>query len=212
MTPIAGTTRDTIEEFVNIKGLAVRLIDTAGILEHRDEIERQAVVRSHKAAGDSDLVLFVLDGSMPLSPQDLKLKELIAGAEVIVVVNKNDLPQRIGDEEAESLFGKKPVKVCAFKTQDIAALEDEIFRVFFKGEAARFFQEGAMVSNLRHIEILRCSQGSLAKALESLNQGLSMDLVAMDLRKAADVLGELTGDVFTDDLLDIIFSKFCIGK
>lgn len=212
VTPIPGTTRDTIEEFVNIKGLALHLIDTAGILQHRDEIERQAVDRSHKAASSADLVLFVLDGSVPLTDEDRRLAGFIKDVEVIAVVNKADLPLKIDEDAVEQLFLRKPVRVCSFNAQDIMGLEDKIFNLFFQGEATRFLQEGVMVSNVRHIEILSSSRQHLQNALNSLRQGFSMDFVAFDVRKTVDILGELTGEVFTEDLLDVIFSKFCIGK
>lgn len=212
VTPIAGTTRDTIEEFVSIKGLAVRLIDTAGVLEHRDEIEKEAVVRSRRAVEDSDLVLFVLDGSVPFSPEDRNLFESVRDKEKIIVINKHDLPLKIDKSEIEHLCSKKPVCVCAFKARDIAALEEEIVTRVFQGEGTRFLQEGVMISNTRHIDILKRSLEGLLLALESLKKGLSVDFAVIDLRKAMDALGELTGEVFTEDLLDVIFSKFCVGK
>lgn len=212
VTPIAGTTRDTIEEYIQIKGLAVRLIDTAGILDHRDEIEKEAVNRSRRAVENSDLVLFVLDGSAPLSREDIYLMEQVIHKEKIIVISKCDLPVRIEVEEVKRLFSKEPIEVSVFKPQDILRLEDKIVSVVFQREGAYFLQEGVMVSNTRHIEILKRSLISLDTARESLASGLSMDFVAMDLRKAVDSLGELTGEVFTEELLDVIFSKFCVGK
>ncbi|MFH1691987.1 MAG: tRNA uridine-5-carboxymethylaminomethyl(34) synthesis GTPase MnmE [Candidatus Omnitrophota bacterium] len=212
VSSIAGTTRDTIEELVSIKGLAVRLVDTAGVLEHRDEIEKEAVARSQRAVEESDLVLFVLDGSVSLSQEDRRLFDLIRDKEKIIVINKNDLSQKLDRSEVERLCFKKPVTVCAFKVQDILALEEEIVANVFQGEGTRFLQEGVMISNVRHMDILKRSLDSLAAASGSLEKGLSMDFAAMDLRKAMDALGELTGEVFTEDLLDVIFSKFCVGK
>jgi tRNA modification GTPase len=210
VTPIAGTTRDTIEEFVNIKGLAVRLIDTAGILEYRDAIEKEALERTRRMLEASDLVLFLIDGSSPLTEEDRILAGQIGSKKVLLVINKNDQPQRIDPREFEKLFSRSALRVSALKGENIAALEDLIWQSVFEG--APVFEEGGMISNVRHIEILKRTALSLETATDSLKQELSLEFAALDLKKALETLGEVTGEVLSDELLDAIFSKFCIGK
>ena len=210
VTSIAGTTRDTIEEYVNIKGLAVRLIDTAGILKHRDEIEKEAIAKTKKALKECDLVLFVLDGSVPLTQEDQLLAEQVKDKKALVVINKCDRPQRIDFEDAPALFLKNPLKVSALAGEHIEQLEDAIFANVL--DAKSLSAESVLVSNMRHIEILKHSLSSLKKCQETLAQGLSFEFAALDLKKAYETLGELTGAVMSDEVLDMIFSKFCIGK
>jgi tRNA modification GTPase len=210
VTSIAGTTRDTIEELISIKGLAVRLIDTAGMLEHRDDIEKEALARTKRALESCDLILFVLDGSMPVTGDDKELAAQIAGRKKLVVVNKCDLGQGIDTGEVERLFSQKPICVSARIGVHIAELEDLIYKSVFQERSEA--SEGAMVSNARHIEILKAAHRSLETARESIAAGLSLEFGALDVKKALDTLGSLTGEVFSEELLDTIFSKFCIGK
>ena len=210
VTPIAGTTRDTIEEAVSIKGLAVRLIDTAGMLQHRDAIEKEAMNRTKKALESSDLVLFVVDSSMPLTEEDKTLALQVRDKKVIPVANKSDLSQYVDLIEAEALFGKKPISVSAGSGANIAALEDLIFNSVFDKSVVS--PEGAMISNVRHIEIIKRTLMAMEEAQNTISEGLSLEFVSLDIKKALDILGELTGEVATNELLDVIFSKFCIGK
>lgn len=210
VTPIAGTTRDTIEEFINIKGLAVRLIDTAGILEHRDEIEKEALERTRRALKECDLVLFVLDGASPLTEEDRILAGQLKGKKIIVIINKCDLHQRIDKKEAKELFLEAVIEVSVLKGKNILEVENIIYKSVF--DMPVFQQEGVLISNVRHIEILKRSLTFLETSMDSLSKGLSIEFAALDLKKALDVLGELTGEVISDELLDTIFSKFCIGK
>jgi tRNA modification GTPase len=210
VTPIAGTTRDTIEECLNIQGLTVRLIDTAGISECRDEIEKEAVARSRRLVRECDLLLFVVDGSAPLTQQDRKLAGQVCSKRCLVLVNKSDLPSQINSSEVVGLFSKEPIRISAKTGRNISELKDEIFNTVFSG--ALNLGEGVMISNMRHIEILKRSCASLMLASDSLKQGLSLDLAALDCRKGLEVLGELTGETFSEDLLGVIFSKFCVGK
>ncbi len=210
VTPIAGTTRDTIEEFVNIKGLAVRLIDTAGILEHRDEIEKEALARTRKALKEADLVLFVLDSSEPLTEQDLLLAQRVRDKKVALILNKCDLMRRIDRDEAQKMLTSEIVEVSARQGQNIDKLEDIVWRSVFKGRHT--FEDGVVISNVRHIDILKRARGFLETSLETLKKGLSLEFAVFDVKKALEAIGELTGEVFSEDVLDAIFSKFCIGK
>lgn len=210
VTPIAGTTRDTIEEFIPIKGLAVHLIDTAGILQHRDEIEKEAMMRTRRALEACDLVLFLIDGSSMLTQDDKILSGHIGSKKKLVLINKCDRPQKIDKEEVRSFVSEVFLEISALKGKNIDRLEDLIFKSVFDERGAQ--QEGVMIANVRHIEILKRSLLSLEIAMDSLTKGLSIEFAALDLKKSLDALGELTGEVFSDELLDVIFSKFCIGK
>jgi tRNA modification GTPase len=190
--------------------LAVRLIDTAGILECRDAIEEEALARTNKALNDADLVLFVLDGSMPLTREDKMLADKVGQKKCVVIMNKADQKHRVSAREIKDIFSREPIEVSALTGQHIDKLEDAIaVSVFGHGNVC---QEGVVVSNARHIEILRRVQHHLELSCETLKKGLSLEFVAMDAGKALEALGELTGEVFNEDILDEIFSKFCIGK
>lgn len=210
VTPIAGTTRDTIEEFINIKGLAVQLMDTAGICGYRDEIEKEALSRTKKALALCDLVLFVLDATMCLADDDKRLAQELGSRKKIVVINKSDLAHSIDSLEVAHFFDQKPLFVSAVKGDNIAALEDLIFKSVFDRPPSS--PEGVFVSNVRHAQILKKTLVSLKTAEETFANGFSLEFAALDLKRALDALGELTGEVFSEELLDTIFSKFCIGK
>jgi tRNA modification GTPase len=210
VTPIAGTTRDTIEEFINMKGLAVCLIDTAGILEYRDEIEREAVARAQRVLEESDLVLFVLDGSCALTEEDKRLAGQARSRRKLVVINKCDLAQGLDRQEVKKLLPEDSVEISALKGDNMERLEEAIKKSALAGRSVS--DEGVLVSNVRHIEILKRSAQFLELSMDSIKKKLSLEFSALDLKKALDVLGELTGEVYSEGLLDGIFSKFCIGK
>lgn len=210
VTPIAGTTRDTIEEPIVVNGLAVRLIDTAGIFQHRDEIEKEAQGRTRKALEDCDLVLFVVDGSLPLTQEDRALASRVSSKKVVTVINKCDQPQKAGREELQDFFHGSVLEVSALTGKNIDTLED-LMAESVLGEAPGL-SDDVTVTNVRHIEILNRACRFLEGAEKSLEEGLSLEFAALDLRKALEALGEMTGEVFCEDLLDVIFAKFCIGK
>jgi tRNA modification GTPase len=210
VTPLPGTTRDTIEEFVNINGLAVRLVDTAGMCEHRDAIEKEALMRTQKSVEEADLILFVLDNSAPLTPEDRELARAITGRKAITVINKCDLKTGFQSCQAERLLVAPLVEVSALDGKNIPSLEDLIFQSVF--DQANAGDEGFLVSSRRHIEIFVRARECLARALESYEKNLSTEFAAMDIRLAAETIGELTGEVLPEEVLDVIFSKFCIGK
>ncbi len=210
VTPIAGTTRDTVEEFINIKGLAVHLIDTAGILEHRDDIEKEALNRTQKAIQASDLVIFVLDGSSPVTAEDRALANQVRLKKTIVAVNKCDKARRLDLAGLKGLIPEQNIEVSALENRNISQLEEFIFKSVF--DSRPDFDEGIVISNARHIEALKRSLHHLEAALETLEKGLSLEFIALDVKKALDAMAELTGEVFNEDVLDVIFSKFCIGK
>jgi tRNA modification GTPase len=217
VTPVAGTTRDTVEEKALIGGLAVQLVDTAGLTPSDDPVERIGVERSRAAAQAADLLLLVLDGSEPLTPLDATvatelrtLGQADTSRPAILVLNKADLPHQLSDEAAQALWPDAPLVATSTVTgSGLAALEGEIAALALGGTA----QAGdALVSSARHKDALRRGVEHLQAAQATLANGLPLDFVAIDLRAALEALGEITGETATADLLDRIFAEFCIGK
>ncbi len=217
VTPVAGTTRDTVEEKALIGGLAVHLVDTAGLTPSDDPVERIGVERSRAAARSADLLLLVLDGSEPLMALDESvaaelhaLTENESARPAILVLNKADLPRQLPDDTAQALWPGAPLVATSTLTGDgLAALEGQLAALALGGTA----QAGdALVSSARHKDALRRSLEHIQAAEVTLANGLPLDFVAIDLRAALDALGEITGETATADLLDRIFAEFCIGK
>jgi len=210
VTAVPGTTRDTLEETLVLEGLAVHLIDTAGLIAARDAVEVEALARAAKAVEEADLVLFVLDGSVGLQEDDKRLFGSVAGKAHLLVINKLDLPRAWGREALRGWTDRPVVEVSAHTGARIADLEEAIMRNAFGGPPA--WDEGAWVANTRHIEALRRGREDLSRAIDSLRKGLSLDVAALDVRLAADSIGTITGAVCTEEILEAVFSKFCIGK
>jgi tRNA modification GTPase len=221
VTPIAGTTRDTVEERAVIGGIPLHLVDTAGLTPTEDPIERIGVERSRAAAKSADVLLFVLDGSCPLTELDTgaacELRALLddPGEEalrrpVILVLNKADLPEVVGEEQAAQLWPGAPVVRTSTRSREgIAALEAAISGLALGGSAAT---SDVLVSSARHRDALRRAAEHLGHAADGLEERVPLDFVTIDLRAALDALGEITGETATADLLDRIFAEFCIGK
>jgi tRNA modification GTPase len=211
VTPIPGTTRDTLEESANLEGIPVVLIDTAGIHDSPDPVERLGIARSQAALQSADLALLVCDGSVPLSPDDRALAELIGEHPAILVWNKADLPL-VADRHLP--LAREPLAslpISAQQVQGIDALAQAIARALLGGilPAAG---EARLVSNPRHRDALRRANDHLRAAYASWNAAVPADLLAGDLHVALNALGEITGETVGDDLLDVVFSRFCIGK
>jgi tRNA modification GTPase len=213
VTPIPGTTRDTIEEMLNLRGLPVVLVDTAGISATDDLVEQLGVERSRQAVALADLALFVLDGSQPLTRHDREIAATLAGKAVIMVMNKADLPQR-AIAPLDLLPGAAVVPLSALTGQGMDELEETIVRTVLGGTAGASagVAEAALVTTPRHQDALRRAAGHLASAAEGLASDRFADCVTIDLTAAANALGEITGETAGEDLLQAIFSRFCIGK
>jgi len=209
VTPVPGTTRDTIEEIIDIKGIPVRIVDTAGILEPRDLVEKKAVQRSHKSIGAADLVILLFDGSRKICAQDKALIKRLKNKKVIAVINKIDLKQKIERGQILNDF-KRTVDICAKKPANINLLEDAIASFVYKGEIN--FNQPAIVSSLRHIRVLSSAQKLIAEAAKSSDNKLSPEFIAQDAKDALALIDELLGKRFSEDLLEKIFADFCIGK
>jgi len=209
VTPIAGTTRDTIEEIIDIKGIPMRITDTAGILEPRDLIEKKAIQRSRRCIESAELVLLLFDGSQRLNKDDAILIRKLKAKKVIALINKIDLKQKINQDEIRKKF-TTVIEISAKKVKNINLLEEAIANLIYQGKLGT--AEPILVSNLRHIEALRQAQKLIAEALNSLDNKLSLEFIAQGLKDALGCLDDILGKRFCEDLLDRIFSEFCIGK
>ncbi len=206
VTDTAGTTRDTIEESMMINSLAVHLIDTAGIREADEEIERLGIERSEASASDADLILAVFDGSQELEPDDMRVLEISKNARSLVVINKCDLKQKLNT----SVFGDtQTLKICAKSGDGIAELCERIFDIF---GAADIPCDGKTVTNPRHASTLRRASERISAAADAFDAGLTPDVAVIDIESAINTLGELTGATAADEVLREIFSRFCVGK
>ena len=207
VTDIAGTTRDVIEEYVNIKGVPLKLIDTAGIRETDDIVEKIGVERSRQALAEADLILLVLNASEKLTEQDRALLALSDMTRRIVLLNKTDLREEI---EAEEL-PEDVIRISVLENQNIDQIEERINQLFFDN-AGIVEQDATYLSNSRHISLIEQAVQSLQAVNEGLEFGMPVDLLQVDLTRTWQILGEITGDVAPDELITQLFSQFCLGK
>ena len=212
VTPIAGTTRDTIEEAINLCGIPLRLIDTAGLGEAKNRIEEEGVRRSWASFKEADLILLILDGSCPLQEEDLKIIEKAQEAkEMIVLLNKSDLLEQISRPRIKSLLKRRRiVPTSAICKKGFDDLREAIKEIFLKGVMVG--TEEIMITNLRHKKLLEEALTSISQARKSLLGGFSEEFIALDLKEALDKLGMITGQTVSEEILDEIFSRFCVGK
>ncbi|MDK3996162.1 tRNA uridine-5-carboxymethylaminomethyl(34) synthesis GTPase MnmE [Staphylococcus pseudintermedius] len=211
VTEVAGTTRDVLEEYVNVRGVPLRLVDTAGIRETEDIVERIGVERSRKALSEADLILFVLNYNEPLTEDDCKLYEVIKNEDAIVIINKTDLEQRLDLAEVETMVGDMPIiQTSMLQQQGIDELEIQIRNLFFGGEVQS--QDMTYVSNSRHISLLKQAKNAIQDAIDAAEMGVPMDMVQIDLTRTWEILGEIIGESASEELIDQLFSQFCLGK
>ena len=207
VTDIEGTTRDVIEEYVNIKGVPLKLIDTAGIRDTDDVVEKIGVERSKKALEEADLVLLVLNSSEPLTEQDRTLLEISQNSNRIILLNKTDLPQAIQMEE----LPEDVIPISVLKNENIDKIEDRINQLFFDN-AGLVEKDATYLSNARHISLIEKALESLEAVNQGLELGMPVDLLQVDMTRTWEVLGEITGDAAPDELITQLFSQFCLGK
>ena len=211
VTEMAGTTRDVLEEYVNVRGVPLRLVDTAGIRDTEDIVEKIGVERSRKALSEADLILFVLNNNEPLTEDDQTLFEVIKNEDVIVIINKTDLEQRLDVKEVKEMIGDIPlIQTSMLKQEGIDELELQIRDLFFGGEVQN--QDMTYVSNSRHISLLKQARHSIQDAIDAAESGVPMDMVQIDLTHTWEILGEIIGESASDELIDQLFSQFCLGK
>ena len=211
VTDIAGTTRDVLEEHVNIKGVPIKLIDTAGIRETEDVVEKIGVERSKEALEKADLVLFLLNSSEELTDDDRELLKLTEGKTTIIILNKLDLETKIDIEEIEKLAYNHPIIKTSMTTyKGIDELEKNIRDLFFKGAAQP--KDATYLSNTRQINLIQQALISLNEAIKAAEMGLEVDMVLIDYTNAFNLLGEVIGENSGDELINELFSRFCLGK
>ena len=211
VTEVAGTTRDVLEEYVNVRGVPLRLVDTAGIRETEDIVEKIGVERSRKALSQADLILFVLNNNEALTQEDYTLYEVVKNEDVIVIVNKMDLEQNIDINEVKDMIGDTPlIQTSMLKQEGIDELEIQIKDLFFGGEVQN--QDMTYVSNSRHISLLKQARQTIQDAIDAAESGVPMDMVQIDLTRTWEILGEIIGETASDELIDQLFSQFCLGK
>ncbi len=209
VTHIAGTTRDLIEEVINIKGVPLVLVDTAGIRNTDDVVENIGVEKSIEQINKADLVLFVIDGSNELTEEDIRIYNHLYNKTVIGIVNKNDLELKADLLKFDRV--EKWIYTSAKENLGIASMEDEIYSSVIKGEVEDTSQK-LVITNVRHKSALEKTKDAIKNIFETIDMGMPMDLIAVDLKEALDSLSEVTGEISTEDLLDHVFSNFCVGK
>ena len=210
VTDIAGTTRDTLEEYVSVKGVPLKLIDTAGIHYTEDKVEKIGVERSKKAIGEADLVLLLLDASQDLTDEDKNLLNLTASKKRIIILNKQDLGTKISQEMIREITDNPIIVTSILKQKNMDALENAIEQLFFSG--IENSQNQILVTNQRQAGLLTKAKQSLEDVVRGIDDAMPLDLVQIDLKNAWDTLGEITGESAPDELITQLFSQFCLGK
>ena len=211
VTDIAGTTRDTIEEFVTINGIPLKLIDTAGIREASDKVEKIGVEKSIKLAEEADLVIAIFDSSKELTEEDNEILKLIENKKSIILLNKNDLNSVISEnDEKLKKASKNILKISALNKTGIDELYEKISELFNLNEIN--LDNDILITNVRHKNIISKSLENVKKANEALNMNMPIDIITIYIKEILEDLGEITGEVVTEDIINEIFSKFCLGK
>lgn len=211
VTDIAGTTRDVIEEYVNVRGVPLKLVDTAGIRETEDIVEKIGVERSRKALSEADLILLVLNQSESLTTEDKQLLDITSGNKRIILLNKTDLPSRINQEDLVPYLENEPaLPISVLTSEGLDQLEQAIADLFFGGNTGD--KDASYLSNTRHIALLEKAEQSLAEVIQGIESGMPVDLVQIDMTRCWDYLGEIVGDSVQDELITQLFSQFCLGK
>lgn len=209
VTDVPGTTRDVLEEWITLRGVPVCLVDTAGIRETDDTVEKIGVSRARRYLDQADIILAVIDGSRPLTDEDKDILQSAADKNVIIVLNKTDLPSVMTSQDL-STYGFPICPISASTGDGLEELKDRLLQEVLKGG----FTDGpsALLTNTRHIELVRQSAEALERARQSLRDGMPLDCAVIDIRQAWDTLGSITGDTVHDDIVEEIFSRFCLGK
>ena len=210
VTEIAGTTRDTLEEYISLHGISLRIIDTAGIRETEDVVEKIGVEKARQMAEKADLILYVVDSSQPLDENDQEIMELLRGRKSIVIYNKTDLASAVDMGSLREKTGSQVIPVSVVEETGIEDLEKSIREMFFQGEIS--FDDEVYITNARHKTALEEAEKSLEMVTESIEAGMPEDFFSIDLMGAYEALGKILGESLGEDLVNEIFSKFCVGK
>ncbi len=209
VTEIPGTTRDVIEEYINIDGVAVKIIDTAGIRETEDFVEKMGVEKSKEKINEADLVILMLDLSRELDEEDREIIEYIKDKKYIILLNKSDLGGKINKDNIKNINSNCVIETSAKTGEGLNELKECIRELFFKGEVT---SKDILITNTRHKEALIRAKKSCIQGLEALKNTSAIDLASIDIRNAWTNLGEITGDTLEEDIINKIFSQFCLGK
>lgn len=211
VTDIPGTTRDIIEEYLSVKGIPLKIVDTAGIRQTEDLVEKIGVERSKEFFNKADLIILVLDASDDLTEEDKEIISHIKHKKAIIILNKIDLPQKIKEEELKELLGdKRIIKTSIIEEKGLSEIEDEIVNMVYGGQVKS--SDTSFVTNIRHKNSLERASKSIEEGLSAVKQNLPYDLIEVDIKDCYDALGEITGDTVKDDIIDKIFANFCLGK
>ncbi|MEG1870804.1 MAG: GTP-binding protein, partial [Peptostreptococcaceae bacterium] len=209
VTDIPGTTRDVIEEYINISGVPIKIVDTAGIRETDDVVEKIGVERSKGKIDEADLVLLILDSSRSLDDEDREIIEHIKEKKYIILLNKSDLDGKIDKDDLKALNSKYILEISAKTGEGLKEVKNIIKDLFFKGEIDT---NNIIITNTRHKEALFRSMESIESAIDTLINTFAIDLASIDIRNAWTYLGEITGDSLEENIIDKIFKEFCLGK
>ena len=210
VTDIAGTTRDTLEEHIRLHGISLNIIDTAGIRETEDIVEQIGVLKAKNVADEADLIIYVVDGSCPLDENDAVIMELIQGRKAVVLLNKTDLEMVVTESELAERTSHPVIAVSAKEETGIEELEKTIQELFYHGELD--FNDEVLITNVRHKTALVNALSSLRMVEASIHDSMPEDFLTIDLMDAYEQLGTIIGEVVEDDLVNEIFSRFCMGK
>jgi len=211
VTDIPGTTRDIIEEYINVKGIPIKLIDTAGIRDTDELVEKIGVERSKEVLAEADLILFELDASRELSEEDYQIFNILTEKNIIFVLNKIDLPKKIDESKLKSLIKDGIIiEVSTVERIGLEKLENAIYDLVFRGDIN--LREEEIIINSRHKEALINAKKYMESCVKAIEMGYSEDLITIDLNAALDQLGKITGETATEDLINEIFERFCVGK
>ncbi|WP_028988433.1 tRNA uridine-5-carboxymethylaminomethyl(34) synthesis GTPase MnmE [Thermicanus aegyptius] len=211
VTDIPGTTRDVVEEYVNVRGIPLKLMDTAGIRKTEDVVEKIGVEKSKEIIRRAELILMMVNQGEPLEEIDYDLFAMVKGKNVILLLNKADLPERVRIEEIRNYFPKEPiVKLSILRGEGLEELEKAIANLFFKGGISR--NDETFMLNSRHLHLIRTGRKALEDALHSSRERLPYDMIEIDLKRGWSTLGEIIGETAGEEIISQIFSQFCLGK
>ena len=211
VTEIPGTTRDTIEEAVSIRNLPVYLIDTAGIRRTDDTVEKIGIEKTKEAFNNADFIIFIIDGSSPLTSEDYEIMEYLSARKALILINKGDLGNVVNSTDiANRLPNSDILETALLHGEGISEIEDIIESLFYEGQISQ--EESLIINNVRHEELLRKTDSALCDAKTLASAGEALDIIEIDVRNAYDFLGEIVGETVSEDILKEVFSRFCLGK
>ncbi len=211
VTQYAGTTRDTIEEFVNINGIPLKLIDTAGIRQAKDEVEKIGIAKSREIAKEADLIIGIFDITQELTAEDIEILELMKEKKSIILLNKIDLKPHLQEKDPRlQKLNSKIIKISAINYQGIVELQEEITKMFNLNEIN--LDNEIIITNIRHKNLITKAIENVRKTKETINKKMPLDIIAIFIKDILEDLGNITGEIVNEDIINEIFAKFCLGK